>query len=456
MDLSFHEIVQLDSAWQTVGDPPSGAVPGISTDSRQMRPGEVFVPIKGDNFDGHQFVEAALDHGASLAIVEREWFENNRDRVADKPLLLVPNALEAYQDIARHHRKKLDPQVVALTGSAGKTTCKEMLFAVLQQKYNVLKNIKSFNNHVGVPQTLLDLQPQHEVLVAELGTSGFGEIERLSYLVEPDLCLLLNIGYAHVEFLKDLQGSARAKMEIFAHANVNGTAVYNADDLMLRQQHYAVSEVISFAIDSFADVRATNLHCNAAGKYSFECAGERFHLQLPGRHNVYNALAAIAIGFYFEVPIQDVKQAIEMEMHVEHRMQVVQHGNLLIVDDAYNANPNSCRAALSMLADITLSSGGRRIAAIGDMLELGDHSEPEHRRLADVARHAHIDKLLLYGANTRVTAERARELGMHVEHFQDQASLIAALQHTLHGGDVVLVKGSRSMHMERIVEALHS
>ncbi len=455
MELTFREIIELDSTWQTFGQVPAGEVPGFSTDSRHIRTGEIFVPIKGDNFDGHSFIEAALDHGASLAIVEKEWFETNNKRYADKPLLLVPDALSAYQEIARYYRKKLDPQVVALTGSAGKTTCKELIYAVLSKKYNVLKNSKSFNNHVGVPKTLLDLNPEHEILVAELGTSGFGEIERLSYLVEPHVGLMLNIGYAHIEFLRDLPGVTRAKMEMFEHVDPNGAAIYNADDPYLRFQHYAVSEVLSFAIHSYADVRAENLSCEKHGNYSFDCAGERFSLHLPGRHNVYNALAAVATGLYFQVPLADIKDALASVDSVEHRLQVSQFNGFTLVDDAYNANPNSCRAAMNMLADMQITNG-RRFVVLGDMLELGDFSEMEHRNLADVAKASFIDALFLFGTYTKFTAERATALGLRAAHFEDMASLITELKAALNEDDVVLVKGSRSMRMERVVTALHS
>ena len=202
MNLSIKEIADRFARWASLALVPAESLQGISTDSRRISAGELFVAIKGDNFDGHQFVRAALDKGAAAVLVDQAWFTENAQKFANDPLLVTNDTLVAYQNIAHFYKNKMNPRVVALTGSAGKTTCKEFIYAVLAQKWRVLRNIKSFNNHIGVPATLLQLEPEHEILVAELGASDFGEIERLSELVQPDVCVLLNIGYAHLENFK--------------------------------------------------------------------------------------------------------------------------------------------------------------------------------------------------------------------------------------------------------------
>ena len=454
MDLSLKEIGERFARWASPADIPDELLTGVSTDSRRVNAGELFVALKGDNFDGHRFVQSALDNGALAALVSQSWFDQQGHQFKDAPLLLARDTLTAYQEMARYYRRKLSPRVVALTGSAGKTTCKEYIYSVLSQKFSVLRNIKSFNNHVGVPATLLQLEPNHEILVAELGTSGFGEIARLSELVEPDVCLLLNIGYAHLQQLKSRDGIARAKMEIFAHASSEAVAIINADDDILTQQTYPTRRKITFGVEQNADLCAVKTGCDASGCYHFELGGENVQLTIPGRHNIYNALAAAAVGIHFDVPMKKIKRALESVQQVEHRMSVMLARGLIIIDDAYNANPGSCRAALETAADIQVPAGGRRIAVLADMLELGGLEESEHLKLADAAIEYGIDALFLYGNSVKATAARARKIGLFAEYFPDQEQLSAALKKYALAGDLILVKGSRSMHMERVVDAL--
>jgi UDP-N-acetylmuramoyl-tripeptide--D-alanyl-D-alanine ligase len=454
MNLSIKEIADRFARWASLALVPAESLQGISTDSRRISAGELFVAIKGDNFDGHQFVRAALDKGAAAVLVDQAWFTENAQKFANDPLLVTNDTLVAYQNIAHFYKNKMNPRVVALTGSAGKTTCKEFIYAVLAQKWRVLRNIKSFNNHIGVPATLLQLEPEHEILVAELGASDFGEIERLSELVQPDVCVLLNIGYAHLENFKNRIGVAKAKMEIFAHASQDALAIINADDEILAQQDYPGADVITFGVDPTADVVAENIACDELGRYSFYLGEMQIHLRIPGRHNIYNALAAAAAGIQFDVPMAKIKAAIESVDFVEHRMNVTNAKGKIIFDDVYNANPGSCRAALETAADIQIVDGARRIAVLGDMLELGELSELEHRNLAEAVKENSIDALFLYGSFTNATAARASELGLVVNHFQDQIELINELESFSAENDLILVKGSRSMHMEHIVDAL--
>ncbi|MBN1466114.1 UDP-N-acetylmuramoyl-tripeptide--D-alanyl-D-alanine ligase [candidate division KSB1 bacterium] len=437
-----------------IGALSQDALAGVSTDTRRVQPGELFVALRGDVYDGHEFVLAALAKGAVALLVDHHYVEQ-QEQLPRGTFIIVDDTLKAYQQLARFYRNKLSPTVVALTGSAGKTTCKEFIHAVLSEKYSVHRNARSFNNHVGVPATLLELTPQHQILVTELGTSHFGEIANLSFLVQPDVCLLLNIGYAHLEFLNDLDGVARAKMEIFAHAAADNIAIYNADDALLSRQIFPSAEKMTFAIKAPADVRAGDIRCDERACYAFTVRNAPFQLAIPGRHNVYNALAAIAVGLQFKVPLARMAAAIARVTAVEHRMTVLHRRDVTIIDDAYNANPGSCAVALETLADFQIGAGGRRIAVIGDMLELGDCSQREHEKLAAVAQQNNVDALFLYGDASAATAERAKQLPfLYVGHFKGQSDLAAELAGFLSRGDVVLVKGSRAMHMENVVHAL--
>jgi UDP-N-acetylmuramoyl-tripeptide--D-alanyl-D-alanine ligase len=453
MDLTLREIADVLQC-QTVGELSRDRLAGVSTDSRHLQPGELFVALRGENFDGHKFLQAAKNKGSIAAMVD-STFMKQQENLSAETLIVVEDTLRSYQDVARYYRQKFVPIVVAITGSAGKTTCKEFIHAVLSEKFSVHKNKKSFNNHVGVPATLLALKPEHEILVAELGTSNFGEIAHLSSLVEPDVCVLLNIGYAHLEFLKSLEGVAKAKMEIFEHAAEKNISLYNADDDVLRRQSFPSTHVLTFGINKPADITAANLACDKDACYRFSVQNSFFQLAIPGRHNVYNALAAISIGLYFDVPVDMIQSAIERVTFVEHRMNVVHQKNMIILDDVYNANPGSCAAALQTLADIQPGEGGRRVAVLGDMLELGEFAIEEHEKLATVAWENDVDALFLFGDFSKQTARKAAQMNFSfVKHFESKESLLAELKELISDSDVLLIKGSRSMHMEDVVDSL--
>jgi UDP-N-acetylmuramoyl-tripeptide--D-alanyl-D-alanine ligase len=454
MELTLQEIIRQGAFSVISPSLPESEIAAVSTDSRTVQPNDLFVALRGFLHDGHSFVDAVLKQGAAAAVVDERWFEA-AGRPAHLPVLVTFDTLDAYQKMAHFYRKKINPRVTTITGSAGKTTCKEFVHAVLAAKYATMKNIKSFNNHIGVPATLLQLKRGHQMLAAEVGTSAFGELELLSRLLEPDLCVLLNIGYAHLEFFKSLEGVARAKMEIFSHAATDHIAVYNADDEILRRQTFPSKRQVTFGIEQPADIRGTILSCSNDGCYAFAWENQKIVLAIPGRHTVYNALAAAAVGNIYDVSPAEIKDALESVNSADHRLQVLRRGNCRIIDDVYNANPGSCRAALQTLADMAVPPGGRRIAVLGDMLELGEFAETEHEQLADAARSFRVDALFLLGTLTNYTARQATELDLkNVRHFQTHDQLLSALCDYLNDNDLVLVKGSRSMRMETIVDGL--
>ncbi|MBN1998166.1 UDP-N-acetylmuramoyl-tripeptide--D-alanyl-D-alanine ligase [candidate division KSB1 bacterium] len=430
---------------------PVTKLTGVCIDSRTIRKGELFIAVPGDRFDGHNFALSALQKGAAAAVVSEAWFKQNRNK-SSLPFITVPDTLAALQEYARFYRLKFRLPVVAITGSSGKTTTKEYLAAVLGQKFNVLKSEKSFNNHIGVPLTLFRLRQEHNVLVCELGTSNFGELERLSFLVQPTVCVLTNIGHAHLQFLQNLDGVARAKAEIFIHADKNGTAVLNADDSIMQKIKVPMRHRILYGIRN-GDFRAENLSCNNHAQYSFTLFGQEISLKMAGRHNVFNALAAASAGKLFEIKPAFVKKGLESVKDVEKRMQVFYVSQITVISDVYNSNIDSCRAAVQTMADM-FSAGGRRILVLADNLELGAQSAALHGELGLIAAEYKIETLFLHGKETRFTAESAMGKVADVVHFEKKQDLISALKNYVTANDIVLVKGSRAMHMETVIEEL--
>jgi UDP-N-acetylmuramoyl-tripeptide--D-alanyl-D-alanine ligase len=453
LDLTIVELLSLksDNIWKSSRPIPASRIKGISTDSRTIKSGELFFAIKGDRFDGHDYIGQIFAKGACAAVVSQTWYERNGGDFAGAALVVVPDPLVAFMDYAGFYRRKFDIPGVAITGSSGKTTTKEMAYAVLSQRYSVLRNEKSYNNFIGTPKTIFRLKPHHEIIITEVGTNSWGELERLSYITQPDVCVLTNIGYAHLEHFRDLKGVLRAKMELFAHAMRDGTAIYNADDAILNSQRFPLARTISFG--KTGDVTAEIIGCDHLARYTIKFDGETIELGIPGRHNVENAMAAAAIGRAFSLSAREIKGGLEKVQSVEKRLQVYRVSGVTIVDDTYNGNPSSCLASMKTLADMKTDGGGRRIAVFGDMLELGDFAVAEHIKLADAAVHLRIDALFLYGALTGYTAERARRLNRYTVYEEDKEKLTTALCDFLRRGDVLLIKGSRGMMMETVVES---
>jgi UDP-N-acetylmuramoyl-tripeptide--D-alanyl-D-alanine ligase len=452
-DLTLANILRWTGGeWFGAEEAQSRQLGSVSTDSRSAGPGDLFIALAGDKFDGHDFVLPFITGGGSSAMVAEEWFNRHAGELAKANLIVVPDTLRALQAAASAYRYTFTLPAVAITGSVGKTTTKEAIFAVLAQKYTVLRNAKSFNNHIGVPLTLLALRDEHQILLTEMGTNHFGELTLLSGLVKPDMAMITNIGYAHLEFFHDLAGVARAKFEIFSHCRPDGLALFNADDPVLRSRYYPLARSFSFALGNPADLTAEIIRCDEQARYTLRLLGHEVTLPISGRHNVYNALAAAAVGVQFDLSPDEIAKGLASLPEVDKRMAMIVCGSVQLINDTYNANPNSCAAALETLADIALRGGGRRIAVLGDMLELGNYSIQEHRKLADLAARLHIDALLLYGRETQATLERADELGLDVRHFSEKAGLAAALTALIQPDDLLLFKGSRGMQMETLVE----
>jgi len=441
----------------------------ISTDSREIRRGDLFVALRGDRFDGHEFVPAVLAKGAAGAIVHDEYClphgvdaSGLTDGRSVPFLFGVRDPLFAYQQLATHHRSRFDIPLVAVTGSNGKTTTKEMVAAVLAQRWRTLKTEGNFNNRIGVPHTLFRLTARHQAAVIEMGVDQQGQTTRLCEIVRPTIGLITNIGPDHLEFFGSMEGSAQAKAELLDLLPADGVVILNADDPYFEYlASRAHCRVISFGFSDMADVRASGATSDAR-------QGTTFRMHLPGKnratvvrirvhgtHNVTNALAAAAVGVAVNLSGAMIAQGLGRFRPAAMRSQVISHHGVHIINDCYNANPASMKAALRLLAQ--WSPARERIAVLGDMLELGAETRQMHRDVGQFVATQDLSRLIVCGSLGRDIADGARRGGMADSQVDEVADAVAAadrLKGLVRQGDAVLVKASRGMKMEQVVQAL--
>lgn len=464
------------AAWcgATLQGRPAGAEPeiaGVSIDSRSIGAGQLFVPIAGDRFDGHDYIEKAASAGAAAALWQRD-----RALPADTglPLLLVDDTLAALQRLAESYLASWRPKVVGVTGSNGKTTTKDLIFSALATVYRTAKTEGNFNNHIGLPLTILRTDRDTEVLVLEMGMSAFGEISLLSRIAKPDIAVITNIGESHLEHLGSRRGIAQAKLEIAEGLKPGGTLIYNGDEPLLREELAALAlpedaGLITFGESKACDLRATDIATDAeratfvasgsgaAGSPAQESEAQaaRFEVPIPGRHNAVNALAAIAVARRLGVADADIARGLAEAKLTGMRIERVQaRSGALVLNDAYNASPASVRAAISLVAQ--LQGYRRKWLVLGDMLELGPDEAAFHAGIGRELSKGQADGLLAYGplsAHTAEAAAQAMPSGV-VKHFADKNELAEALLSLVEPDDLVLVKASRGMRMEEIVRRL--
>jgi UDP-N-acetylmuramoyl-tripeptide--D-alanyl-D-alanine ligase len=435
---------------------------GVSTDSRTVAEGDLFIALKGPRFDGHHFALEALGKKAGGVLIEEDkggdirW---NGDR--SKAVIAVKDTLFALGDIARDWRRKQGIPVVALTGSNGKTTTKEMIAACLETTFPVLKTKGNLNNLIGVPLTLLTLTEKERVGVIEMGTNVPGEIRRLTEIAEPDVGLITNIQKVHLEGLGSLERLKEEKGELFRRMRGNGTILVNQDDprVMELASHYP-GQRITFGTEHPAEVMAKEIRLQGAGGTSFtlilEGEAMEIHLPLLGRHFVPDALSAVAIACLFGVEMQQIKEALENFRPFPMRMEVVPlKGGTTLINDAYNANPSSTELALETLAEA--KGKGRAIAVLGDMLELGSFAREAHEEIGKKVSELLIDFLLALGEEASTVVQSAVRHGFPMNSariVENHSEVISLLREMIQEGDWILVKGSRRMGMEKIVEGL--
>jgi UDP-N-acetylmuramoyl-tripeptide--D-alanyl-D-alanine ligase len=424
---------------------------GVSTDSRTLSPGELFVALSGGNFDGHAFVAQAKERGAAAVIVERP--------VADASgiaQVVVDDTLAALSRLARNHRRKFRIPVIAIAGSNGKTTTKEMIAAVLRTDRDVLSTVGNLNNHVGVPLTLLRLRKEHEAAVVEIGTNHPGELAVLLKILEPTHGLITNIGHEHLEFFGSLKGVAKEEGALFRWLAVRGVAFVNADDPETVKLSALMRRKVAFGFAKGLDISGSALQFDARGCPEFRCGGKKVarsfpvRLPVPGAHTAANALAAAALGVAFKVSPRRIQTALEQFKAVSKRMEVLSIAGVTVFNDTYNANPDSVIAGLKTLAGATIA--GKRIAVLADMKELGTGGPAEHARVGAVLSELGIEYLLSYGEVAKHYHDSAQvTFGVHYDQKNVLAEYLAEL---LTPGDAVLIKGSRGMAMEDVVSFL--
>lgn len=418
----------------------------ISTDSRTTSRGDVFFALRGETFDGHIFVNEAFERGAILAVVDE------RAPVDSRPAVVVRDTTVALGQLARRHRKKFSIPFVAIAGSNGKTMTKDMVGAVLSRKFSVLKTEGNLNNHIGVPQTLFRLHDRHRVAVIELGTNHPGELAYLCDIVEPTHGLITNIGREHLEFFSDLEGVANEEGTLFDALGRRGTAFINVDDSLIVRRARAVCRKVTYGFAKKpVHVRGTLLSIDdkARASLAIRVRGKReffVRLAVPGKHIGANAIAAAAVGSAFRVPLSEIQKSLERFRGTSKRMEVFTIGGVTLLDDTYNANPDSMVAALETLQ--AMRTDGKKIAVLADMLELGDRTEELHRSIGLVTD-ACTDYLVTFGSGARFIHESS-SVGMKF-HYERKNVLSEYLAELVSPGDVVLVKGSRRMKMEDVV-----
>lgn len=423
----------------------------VSTDTRTIKPGELFIPLRGEKFDAHDFIAEAARKGAVGAIVNHETLGDGGGVLSEIP---VSDTKIALAQLAAYQRDQVNVPIIAVTGSCGKTTTRAMLASVFRQCGNVLASESSFNNDIGVPLTLLRLRPEYHYAIFELGANHAGEIAYLTQLVKPTVAMITNAGPAHLEGFGDLEGVACAKGEIFQGLAIDGIAIINNDDQFAPLWRNLVigSQIITFAVKHPADVMATHIRIDAEGHPSFHLtlpnAESDITLPLMGEHNVANALAVAAAAYAFNLPIEAIKKGLESVTPVKGRL-VIRKGyrGATIIDDSYNANPSSVTAAIKVLT----SRQGDSVLVFGDMLELGRNSEQFHREIGEHALRSGVTRLYCFGPLSQYTV---KAFGNNGYHFDNKQSLITALKDHLHANVTVLIKGSRSMDMAQVTLAL--
>jgi len=442
----------------------------VRTDSRSVRKGDLFVALKGERFDGHHFVDGAFKQGAKGVVIEaasadgsdvRGYLRASASVRGPDPLVVkVKDSLRAYQDLAAFHRRRFDVPVIAVTGSNGKTTTKEMVGKALSRRWRLLQTIGNLNNRIGLPQTVLRLTASHQVAVLELGVDAEGQTTRLANVARPTIGIITNVGRDHLEFFGSVDGSARAKAELLPALPKDGALILNADDPYYHFfRRRARCSVVSFGLRNHADVRGSEIRRRGKRvEFRFQITGRqrahRVSLAVPGTHNVSNALAAVAVGHVLGLSMAKVAEGLSRVRPVAMRSHVYFRRGLTIIQDCYNANPDSMKAAVTLLKN--LGEHKRTIAVLADMLELGEDARTLHREVGAHVADSRISFLIACGSLGKDVARGAAARGMSrsriIETQRERAASV--LRALAEPGDVVLLKASRGMKMETVLDAL--
>ncbi len=429
--------------------------PSVCTDTREIKQGAIFFALKGENFNGNKFAKQALESGCSLAVIdEAEYLKAGADGNPDEHFFLVEDVLTALQELANYHRKKLTIPVISITGSNGKTTSKELLNAVLSQKYKVLATKGNLNNHIGVPLTLLKITSEHEIAIVEMGANHQGEIEKLCEIAEPDFGMITNIGKAHLEGFGGELGVIKAKNELFRYIIQKGAVLFvNADNDLLvklaleaKQITFGTGKQVDYTGEFLESNPFVKLKCKSKSDNQSMEEKESIHTQLIGKYNFENILAAACIGDHFGVSESEIRKGLEQYVPSNNRSQVVQTNRNLLLLDAYNANPSSMKAAIENFSQMDRPD---KMVILGDMLELGTESEKEHKVIVDLLHKLEINNVILAGPFFMEAGKsiNARCFGTSVE-------VMTYLKENPIHNSTILIKGSRGIQLEKVAEVL--
>lgn len=451
LNLTLKEITQLAGGELNNEKFEDLVINDVSIDTRTLNQDDLYIPIIGENFDGHKFIDSAIMKGAKAIFSEQGKFVKD-----DFPIIYVNDTTEALQEFSSKYRQSLDIKIIAITGSNGKTSTKDLISKILEEKYTVSKTIGNLNNHIGLPLTLLKFNKDTNIGVVEMGTDGFGQIEVLSKIARPDIAIITNIGDSHLEELKTKENIAKEKLHIIDYLAEDGVFYYNLDDPILTSEYKKLNKNIrdiSFGKDPKADYRLNIIESNNKGSL-FTLNDDFYNLTLIGKHQVYNASVAIAVAEEMGIEEDKIKHALLENEASSMRTELMNMNGFDILNDSYKSNPQSLLTALDTLS--ILDGYRNKIAILGDMLELGENEEELHRNIGRQIDPNNLDYLLLFGPLSKYIYEEAvKVMGENrVFYFDNKDKLVDKAKYIIKKGDIVLVKASRSMHLEEIIESL--
>lgn len=412
----------------------------IEIDSRKVTHKDYFMPVLGEVHDGHKFILGALDK-APVSFCERAYFYSHYDSLKDQPLILVDNTTESLHRLTSYILKKTNVKIIGITGSVGKTSTKEFIYHVLKDKYSVHKNKGNFNNHIGLPLTVFDLEESHDIAILEMGMNHFKEIETLVKMANPDIAVITNIGTSHIGILGSRENIFQAKMEITSY--LQDTLILNGEDDFLKTVRSQEFNVLATG----RDLAYSNVQQRSDGCYNYTYKDKTVHLQVLGKHNISNSLLAIGVGERLGLDLNDIIAGIESFESNDKRLEIIDGAYCRVINDCYNASQESMISAIEVLNSFST----RRIAVLGDVLELGEFSKSSHMAVGDYLKNHPLDYVLTYGEDSRYIL---KESGLEGQHFSDQENLLKYLKKIIDKDTVCLVKGSLGMQMKNIVEAL--
>ncbi|WP_251859707.1 UDP-N-acetylmuramoyl-tripeptide--D-alanyl-D-alanine ligase [Clostridium sp. Marseille-Q2269] len=428
----------------------------VSTDTRKIKKGDIFIALKGENFNGNKFVQSAIEKGASLCIVSEIDF--SEDKIGKSSYIIkVNNTNKALLDLAEYYKSKLDIKVVAITGSTGKTSTKDLVAAVLSQKYKVFKTEGNFNNEIGLPLMIFSLDKSYDVAVLEMGMNHFNEIHNMAQAARPDIAIITNIGISHIENLGCRKNILKAKLEITDFFNEDNILIINGDNDLLSNFESDKYKVLKIGTEKKSDFKGINLNLqeecvqfDISEKEELKFNG--FKVNVPGKHNVLNSLTAIACGRALNMDYNDIQQGITNLKATSMRLDIIKGNGFTIINDCYNSSPDSVKAAIDVMKNI---KGKRTIALLGSMKELGDESYKAHREVAEYAKEKEVDLLFSIGEFNDAFKDGFKETNKdNYKSFLNNKEAAKYIKNIIRDGDIILVKASRSMKLEEVVEEL--